>query len=82
LIAFGECNHDECLGNLGQKISADKIIQGAIKKVGDVLLLDIKEVDVASSKVIHRFSKEVPADKPEELLQAADTIAVELTGNY
>lgn len=78
LMAFGACQEDECLSQLGNLMEADYVIRGSIDKVGDVLTLNINLVAVKEEKSKQRFSREVPADKPEALLEAVTAIAGEL----
>ena len=78
LIQFGACNEEDCLAKMGQQLEADFIIQGSINQVGEMFILNIKLVEGKNGKIKTRFSREVPADKPENLLSAAMAIAEKL----
>jgi len=78
LIQFGACNEEDCLAKMGQQLEADFIVQGSINQVGEMYILNIKLVEGKTGKVKTRFSREVPAGKPENLLGAATAIAEKL----
>ena len=78
LIQFGACNEEDCLAKMGQQLEADFIVQGSINQVGEMFVLNVNLVEGKTGKVKTRFSREVPAGKPENLLGAATAIAEKL----
>jgi TolB-like protein len=78
LIQFGACNQEDCLAEMGRQLEADFIVQGSINQVGEVFVLNVNLVEGKTGKVKTRFSREVPAGKPENLLGAATAIAEKL----
>lgn len=78
LIQFGACNEEDCLAKMGVQLEADFIVQGSINQVGEMFVLNVNLVEGKSGKVKTRFSREVPAGKPENLLGAATAIAEKL----
>jgi TolB-like protein len=82
LIFFGECNEEDCLAKLGQRLNAEYIIQCSIKKVGETLLMNVNLVEGNSGKVKVRLSKEAPSGKVEDLLEVADELAAKLITEF
>ena len=82
LIFFGECNEEDCLAKLGQRLNAEYIIQCSIKKVGETLLMNVNLVEGNSGKVKVRLSKEAPSGKVEDLLGVADELAAKLIAEF
>jgi hypothetical protein len=75
LITFGACDQEECLAKMGKILEADYFIQGAVNKVGEVLMVNINLIHGESGKIKTRMSQEVDSGKPEDLLGTMTTLA-------
>jgi len=82
LIFLGECNEEDCLAKLGQRLNADYIIQCSISKVGETLIMSVNMFEGSTGKVKNRLSKDVPAEKPEDLLDVAVELAAKLIAEF
>lgn len=54
----GACDEDNCLIEVGKLLMVQKMIGGAIGKLGDVYVVGLRMMDVQSGKVDHAFSKQ------------------------
>jgi len=82
LVALGACNDEKCMIDLGNQLEADWMIGGSVAPVGKVLVLDVRLIHVKSNKVKARFSRQVPLDQVEQLLDAVIAGAEELGRHF
>ena len=73
----GACDTDECVVQVGKVLGARKMIAGSIGRVGTIYTLQVRIVDIESSKVEHQAYTNVSGI--EEVLETATaTVAKEL----
>ncbi len=70
------CSDDSCLAELGETLKGDLVLSGSLGKVGQAFLLSVRIIDVRRAAVTSRASE--TAFSPDELLEAAGRVAVEL----
>jgi hypothetical protein len=82
MIRFGACNEKDCLAEMSAMLKADFLIVSSISKVGETFIFNVNLVDGASGAVKTRFSENVSSGKVEDLLVAADNLAVKLIAEF
>ena len=75
--ASGACNTDECVVQVGQVLGASKMVAGSVSKVGNLYSLQIRMVDITTSRIENPLFKDVNGVE-EVLLTATKDIADEL----
>ncbi|MFC1529809.1 CsgG/HfaB family protein [Gemmatimonadota bacterium] len=55
----GACNTDECVVQVGQVLGASKMIAGSVSKVGSLYSLQIRMIDIATSRIEHPLFEDV-----------------------
>ncbi len=75
--ASGACNTDECVVQVGQVLGASKMVAGSVSKVGNLYSLQIRMVDITTSKIENPLFKDVNGIE-EVLLTATRDIANDL----
>jgi TolB-like protein len=65
----GACNTDECVVQVGQILGASKMVAGSVSKVGNLYSLQIRMIDIATSRIEFPLFKDV--DGIERVLQEA-----------
>ncbi|MFC1628277.1 CsgG/HfaB family protein [Gemmatimonadota bacterium] len=75
--ASGACNTDECVVQVGQVLGASKMVAGSVSKVGNLYSLQIRMIDIATSRIENPLFKDVNGVE-EVLLTATKDIADEL----
>ncbi len=65
--ASGACNTDECVVQVGQVLGASKMVAGSVSKVGTLYSLQIRMIDMATSRIEHPLFEDV--DGIEEVLR-------------
>ncbi len=68
----GACDTDECVVQVGKILGARKMIAGSIGRVGTIYTLQIRIVDIESSRVEHQAFKNV--NGIEDVLETATAI--------
>lgn len=75
------CNTAECVVEVGKLLAAEKMIAGDIAKVGETYTIQIRLIDVTTSKIEETESHEYKG-KPEGLLPIFDVLAQKISGTY
>ena len=57
--ASGACNTDECVVQVGQVLGASKMVAGSVSKVGNLYSLQIRMIDIATSRIEHPLFEDV-----------------------
>ncbi len=57
--ASGACNTDECVVQVGQVLGASKMVAGSVSKVGTLYSLQIRMIDMATSRIEHHLFEDV-----------------------
>lgn len=73
----GACNTDECVVQVGQVLGASKMVAGSVSKVGNLYSLQIRMVDITTSRVENPLFVDVTGIE-EVLLTATQDIADDL----
>ena len=50
----GACDTDECVVQIGQVLGASKMVAGSVSKVGTLYSLQVRIIDIASSRIDHQ----------------------------
>ena len=81
-FSYSDCSDEACAIELGKLLSADVMIVGSIEKVGSRLALDLKALDVASSRIVGTYYKLYDAidDIVENLMEIGGELAQSFTG--
>jgi TolB-like protein len=75
--ASGACQDNECVVQVGQVLGASKMVAGSVSKVGNLYSLQIRMIDIATSRIENPLFEDV--NGIEEVLQvAAPRIAEDL----
>ncbi len=74
----GACNTDECIVQVGQMLGATKMVAGSISKVGTLYSLQIRIVDITSSRIEHTSFRDEPGGMESVLMEATRAVADEL----
>ena len=77
----GACNSAECAVEVGQLLSAEKIVIGDIGKIGQSYSITIRLVDVSTSKIEQSLGERYKGE-PEGLLDIFKVMAQKLAGTY
>ncbi|MFC1628845.1 PEGA domain-containing protein [Gemmatimonadota bacterium] len=71
----GACDTDECVVQIGQVLGASKMVAGSVSKVGTLYSLQVRIIDIASSRIDHQEFLDVPGGIEEVLTGAAEAVA-------
>jgi hypothetical protein len=74
-LSFGECQEEDCLSTIGEKVNADLFVLGTISKVGEVFVVQVNLANGKTGKVQTRVSHQVDSDKVDDLLPAMTVVA-------
>ncbi len=77
--ASGACNTDECVVQVGQVLGASKMVAGSVSKVGNLYSLQIRMVDITTSRIENPLFVDVNGIE-QVLLTATQDIANDLAG--
>jgi TolB-like protein len=77
----GACNSAECAVEIGQLLSAEKMVIGDIGKVGETFSITIRLVDVSTAKMEMVLEESFKGD-PEAFLDIIKVMAQKLAGTY
>ncbi|MCD6578762.1 hypothetical protein J7L48_04755 [bacterium] len=77
-LQLSGCTSQECIIQVGKILGVNKVILGTIGKIGTVLIINIKMIDVETGKIDKAQSRDVV--KEEELLRAIRSIAKSFAG--
>ncbi len=75
LMMFGQCEEEDCLSKVGEKVQANLFVLGTISKMGDVFVVQINLADGKSGKIQTRISHQVESTRVEDLLPAMSVVA-------
>jgi len=75
--ASGACNTDECVVQVGQVLGASKMVAGSVSKVGTLYSLQIRMIDMATSRIENPLFKDVDGIE-KVLLEATLELSNEL----
>ena len=74
----GACDTDECVVQIGQVLGASKMVAGSVSLVGNLYSLQIRLIDIASSRIDDQVFLDVPGGIEEVLTTASETVANDL----
>ncbi|MFC1595605.1 CsgG/HfaB family protein [Gemmatimonadota bacterium] len=57
--ASGACNTDECVVQVGEVLGASKMVAGSVSKVGNLYSLQIRMIDIATSRIENPLFEDV-----------------------
>lgn len=77
--ASGACNTNECVVQVGQVLGASKMVAGSVSRVGTLYSLQIRMIDIATSRIENPLFKDVNGIE-QVFQQATQEIADELAG--
>jgi TolB-like protein len=73
----GACDTDECVVQVGRILGASKMVAGSVARVGSIYTIQIRLVDIASSRIEHQAFADV--DGIERVLtEATQSVSAEL----
>ncbi|MCK6601580.1 MAG: CsgG/HfaB family protein [Bacteroidetes bacterium] len=75
------CNTDECVIQIGKLLSAEKIINGDIGRLGDTYTINVKMINVTTGRIELVENQEYEG-KLDGLLQVFDDLARKMAGTY
>jgi hypothetical protein len=74
-----DCTGEEkCLSAIGKKLGVDVVVTGTVGAMGDNYILNIKAVDVATAKQLHRISTDPLRGSPDDLIEGVRVAAYKL----
>lgn len=74
------CITSECAVEVGQILGVSKMASGSIGKLGDIYYVEVKLIDVATSKILKNVDRTVAGKLSGVLLTGIPEIAAELSG--
>jgi len=77
----GACNSAECAVEIGQLLSAEKMVIGDFGKVGETFSITIRLVNVSTAKMEMVLDERFKGD-PETFLEIVKKMAQQLSGTY
>ncbi len=77
----GACNTNECVIQVGQILGASKMVAGSVSKVGNLYSLQVRIVDIATSRIEYQSFKDESGGIDKVLTDATQTVANELAEN-
>ncbi|MBN8707142.1 MAG: hypothetical protein J0L62_14825 [Bacteroidetes bacterium] len=75
------CNTDECVIQIGKLLSAERIINGDIGRIGDTYTINVKMINVTSGRIELVENQEYEG-KLDGLLRVFDDLAKKMAGTY
>ncbi len=75
------CTSSECAVEIGQVLGVQYIVTGSIGKIEDMYYIEVRMVDVGSSKIAKTADRNVHGTLKDVLIEAIPAIAAELSGN-
>ncbi len=74
-----DCTGEEkCLAAIGKKLGVDIVVTGTVGAMGDNYILNIKAVDVASTKQVQRIQTDPLRGNPDDLIEGVRVAAYRL----
>ncbi len=77
----GACDTDECVVQVGRVLGASKMVAGSVSRVGTLYSLQIRIIDITTSRIEHTAFKDEPGGIEAVLTVAAESVANELAAN-
>ncbi len=77
----GACNSAECAVEIGQLLSAEKMVVGDIGKIGETYSITLRLVDVSTGKIEGSWDDKFQG-KADGLLEVFKTLAKKIAGTY
>ncbi len=77
----GACDTDECVVQVGRVLGASKMVAGSVSKVGSLYSLQIRIIDISTSRIEYTAFKDEPGGIEAVLTVAAEAVANELAAN-
>ncbi|MFC1628281.1 DUF6677 family protein [Gemmatimonadota bacterium] len=71
----GACNTNECIIQAGEILGARKMVAGSVSKVGTLYSLQVRIVDIETSRIDHEEFLDVPGGIEEVLQTATETVS-------
>src|SRR5208282_646866 len=72
------CANTSCLSEIGGALGVDQMLIGSLSQVGDVYLLDLRDIDVKHAALLHEASRRLHTTDQAALLDAITDLAQEL----
>ncbi len=77
----GACDTDECVVQVGRVLGASKMVAGSVSKVGTLYSLQIRIIDITTSRIEHTSFNDEPRGIEYVLTEATREVANELASN-
>ena len=77
----GACDTDECVVQVGRVLGASKMVAGSVSKVGSLYSLQIRIIDITTSRIEHTSFNDEPRGIEFVLTEATREVANELAAN-
>jgi len=74
------CDSTACLAEIGGALGVDEIVNGAVGKVGDIVVFTFKRIDPAHSVVVKQAVRQVDTAEDENFLAEVPFVAADLFG--
>ena len=74
------CDSTACLAEIGGALGVDEIVNGAVGKVGDIVVFTFKRIDPAHSVVVKQTVRQVDTAEDENFLAEVPFVAADLFG--
>ena len=75
----GACNDERCLVQMGQLLGVNKIISGSIGRLGSLLILNFRLIDVETGKIERAVSRDIGGGI-EDVVKVMPSMAYEIVG--
>ena len=74
-----DCSGDDrCVAAIGKQLGVEIVVSGSVGALGDSYVINIKAVDVATSKQVRRIATDPLRGSPDELIEAVRVAAYRL----
>jgi hypothetical protein len=80
MFSLSGCTDENCAIEVGKMLAADIMVIGSIDSIGSRLSIDLKAIDVSTSKLEGTFNKLY--ESVDEIVNAIDAIGGQLTQNF
>ena len=76
----GACATDECIAEIGMMLGAERMVAGAIGKVGRIYSISLRLLDVETGKIVNTVSDDCTCPIEEVLTTATQRVVAGLVG--
>ncbi len=76
----GVCSDKECMVEMGRILNVDIMVSGSIGKLGSLIVVNLRSIDVSTARIIQTTSYDINGDL-SKILNVLPQIAANLVGN-